>query len=161
MTGWLRQSKRGCKTSRQRRNVGEDLTLSQMHGVVCAFVVRWLVGDTETFQEMQQDTATPEHLFDDWNQVEGFARGIARSFQRSSFHFPRFSDLHQDATWNPLRERFAFADVSIVSHRTESNTCFKESMCPRGRYWHFNTLSTSDRHHLLSLRVSQLEQWSA
>ena len=117
------------KAAQERR---EDLTLSQMHGVVYAFVVRWLVGDTKTFQEMHQDTATSEHLFDDWNQAEGFARGTARSFERSSSHFSCFSDWHQDATWNPLRERFSFADVSIVSDGTKSNTCFKGSNCPMG-----------------------------
>uniref|UniRef100_A0A7S1AWR0 Uncharacterized protein n=1 Tax=Noctiluca scintillans TaxID=2966 RepID=A0A7S1AWR0_NOCSC len=99
----------------QQRSVKEDLSLSQMHGVLSAFLIRWAVGDTNLFQEVQRNTSMPEHLFDDWNQMESFARGILRSFEDSSSRSPRYSGRPQDATWNPLSERFSFSDASILA----------------------------------------------
>ena len=49
----------------EQRSVEEDLSLSQMHRVLEAFLIRWLVPDTEIFQEGQRNTSFPEHLLQD------------------------------------------------------------------------------------------------
>jgi len=99
----------------QQRSVKEDLSFSEMHGVLNAFLIRWAVGDTDLFQEVQRNLSIPEHFFHNWNQMESFARGILRSFEDSSSRSPRYSGRPQDATWNPLSERFSFSDASILA----------------------------------------------
>jgi len=99
----------------QQESVEEELSLSQMHRVLDAFLIRWLVPDTVYFQEEQRNTSFPEHMLHDWKHLEGLTRGVVRSFEDSSFRSPRVSGRHQDATWNPLRARFSLTDASTMA----------------------------------------------
>ena len=50
------------------------------------------------FQELQQDMAIPAHLFDDWNQIDCFARGFVGRYTRNSLWERFFTDASIAAT---------------------------------------------------------------